>query len=298
MNYEEFKKELVDALSKKYGDGSITISTTLLNGKETETLEVKSINQSSSCTIRPLYNMYVQRKLSIEYFISMIEYALSNVDNPMLVHPGRILYRLINQKDNEELLSRVPYMPFYDMAVTFVYQVDNDMESNTYLIITNDIMKENNLTFEQLMNYAYDNTQKMYPWQVNLLATNIFENLYSNPSSRIESFINLAITAFESRAEHRVPTYVVKSFDYRFGCSALLYSEYLETLATALNKSLIVIPKNEAEFYVLPYYENADKKEIKHLIENEDSTECKRISEYILFFDKDTQKLTVFGENE
>lgn len=298
MNYEEFKKELVDALSKKYGDGSVTIGSTLFMGKETETIKIKIGNRESMCSVKPLFYLQKRDKQPLSYYVSMLESALKEVENPPLLHPSRILYKLVNQKENAEFLSRAPYLPFYDMAITFLYQLDENMQSRRYLAITNDIMEENNLTVSKLVDLAHENTQRMYPCQTNFLAAQIFENMYFDPSTPIEKFVAFALTAFEDRSHHKVPTYVVSSFDYRYGCSALAYPEYLDMLAQKFDTSLIVIPDSDKSFFVMPYDESVDKTEIKEALNKEDFNGCKRISEHIFFYDKAKQALTILGEDE
>ena len=146
MNYEEFKKELVNALSKKYGDGSVSIGNSLFMGKETEIIKITIGNRESMCSAKPLFNLHKRDKQPLSYYVSMLESALKEVETPPLLQPSRILYKLVNQKEDAEFLSRAPYLPFYDMAITFLYQLDENMQSKRYLAITNDIMEEKKKT--------------------------------------------------------------------------------------------------------------------------------------------------------
>lgn len=298
MTYEEFKKELVNALSKKFGDGSVSIANALFMGKETEIIKITIGNRESMCSAKPLFNLHKRDKQPLSYYVSMLESALKEVETPPLLQPSRILYKLVNQKEDAEFLSRAPYLPFYDMAITFLYQLDENMQSRRYLAITNDIMEENNLTVSKLVDLAHENTQRMYPCQTTFLPAQIFENMYFDPSASAEKFIAFALTAFEERSHHSVPMYVVSSYDYRYGCSALAYPEYLDMLAQKFGTSLIVVPDSDKSFFVMPYDESVDKNEIKEGLNKDVLSGCKRISEHIFFFNRDKQTLTIFGEDE
>ena len=297
MTYEIFKKELKNALSKKFGEGTITISTTLFNGKETETFKLSIDNHDTFCPIKPLFCLYERDKQPIEYFVSMLEIALDKMENGHLIHPSRVLYRLVNRKDAAEYLSHVPHLPFYDMAITFMYQLDDDMQNRKYRFITNNIMKENNLTVSKLMDLAHENTQRMYPCQTNLLVAHILESMYFDPTCNINEFIQFAITSFDERSHIKAPMYIISSSDYRYGGSALAYPEYLEMLANRFGTSLIVIPDDDKAFFVIPYFDGIDIAGIKETLSTKEFKSLNRISEHIFFYDKDKKSLTIAEED-
>ena len=220
MNFEEFAKELKTALINKFGENSVTITNTVFLGQKEAAVKITYGEREALSALNPLYIQHTKGHVPISDLVSVLEGALNQISRSAKVDNGKILYRLVNLEESEELLKCVPYIPFYDMAITFVCQIDADMQNRKHLIITNDVMKENNLSLNQLIDQAHANTFSLYPCQTQLLAARLLERTFFNPNSTMKDFLEAAVMAYNDRED--IPLYSICCSDYRYGNAVVL----------------------------------------------------------------------------
>lgn len=292
MNFEEFAKELKTALINKFGENSVTITNTVFLGQKEAAVKITYGEREALSALNPLYIQHTKGHVPISHLVAGLEDALNQIICSSKIGTGKILYRLVNQEENKEFLQQAPYIPFYDMAITFICQLDSDMQNRKHLVITDKVMRENNLRINQLIEQAHENTFNMYPCQTQLLAAQLLERNYFNPDSKMEDFLDIAIVAYNDRGNP--PLYSIRCSDYRYGSAVILNTTYLELLVNRFGRSLLFIPNDDRDFILMPCPDNFDKKEFL------DSTKCMisvnqehLLSQNVYIFDKDTKKLSI-----
>lgn len=292
MKFKDFVEELVKELTKKFGENSVTVTSATFLDKKEKAIKIVSGEHEAICSLVPLFYLHTKGHAPFSQIISMMEDALNKMESSHKIDTSKILYKLVNQEKNRDFLSRAPHVPFYDMAITFVCQMDSDMKNRKYLVITNDVMKENHLAIEDLINKAHDNTFDLYPCQAQLIAAQLIEQHYFDPNSSLEDFMHLALTAFKDRGN--VPIYITRCSDYRYGSSVILNPKYLESLSNRFGQSLILIPNTDRDFILIPYIEGTNKNEIMHdysYIINDDNNTV--LSHNIYFYDRNVKQLSI-----
>ena len=292
MNFEEFAKELKTELINKFGENSVTITNAVFLGQKEAAVKITYGEREALSALNPLYIQHTKGHVPISHLVSVLEDAMNQIIRPVKIDSGKILYRLVIPEENEELLKRVPHIPFYDMEIIFICQLDMDMQNRKNLIITNDVMTENNLSVSQLIDQAHENTFHLYPCQTQLLAARLLERTFFNPNSTMEDFLEAAAMAYKDRND--IPLYSVCCSDYRYGSAVILNNAYIELLANRFDRNLIFIPNGDREFILMPCPDDFDKKAFLDSNEYITSGKYKELlSKNIFIYDKDAKTLSI-----
>lgn len=77
-----------------------------------------------------------------------------------------IVYKLIRRDANEELLKKIPYEPFLDLAVVYYIQIDNTRFGSAAIQIRNEHLRYWRVEKEEIHRLAEKNTPRIYPVQI------------------------------------------------------------------------------------------------------------------------------------
>ena len=77
-----------------------------------------------------------------------------------------IVYKLIRRDANEELLKKIPYEPFLDLAVVYYIQIDNTRFGSAAIQIRNEHLRYWRVEKEETRRLAEKNTPRIYPVQI------------------------------------------------------------------------------------------------------------------------------------
>ena len=77
-----------------------------------------------------------------------------------------IVYKLIRRDANEELLKKIPYEPFLDLAVVYYIQIDNTRFGSAAIQIRNEHLRYWRVEKEEIRRLAENNTPRIYPVQI------------------------------------------------------------------------------------------------------------------------------------
>lgn len=89
----------------------------------------------------------------------------------------KIVYRLVSQKQNQEMLENMPYIPFMDLAITFHVIVSMDPPSLHSIKITNELLETWDITTQALFQIASENTPRLMPPRIVNIQDMLTENL-------------------------------------------------------------------------------------------------------------------------
>lgn len=190
-----------------------------------------------------------------------------------------VKYLLVNKKWNEADLDSYPHKDYLDLAV--LYEVRNKNASMS-VKITNDIMQNSGITFEELDGAANNNrdsyvAQDMFSMMVSLMPISTEE---------IEEM---------RRAQAGGPQMYVLTNEWEAkGASALLYPELIEDIAQKENSDLIVIPSSIHEILMVKA-SGMNKDDISQMIQEVNSQqvdEQERLSDHAYFYKRGSLQIT------
>lgn len=148
----------------------------------------------------------------------------------------RICYRLIGRKDNEEMLSDIPYVEFLDLAVCFYYAYSGSDLGEGTILIHNCHMERWNTNVKELMRMAQENTPRIFPEKLTPMlemlgqVTNIHEEIPEDAD---------------------VPLTVLTNAKRSHGAACILYPGLLERIAEKKKGSFYIIPSSIHEVLLL-----------------------------------------------
>lgn len=291
MTMEKFKMELVDKLQHKYGDrASVSCGIDIIQGVPTELLNVDFADDNRICStpILSLYKLNL-RGMNIAHIAEVVADSISSVDT---IDTSKIIYRLVNASENEELLKRIPHIPFYDMAIVFDCMKENEHKRG-FLSISNKLMEKHNLTLSQLTDLAQENTFRLFSCSAEPLMFHIFKELISRRGVTREEYQKFADMAYENRQD--IPKLKVTCENHPCGCVAMLNINFLSSIADDMCHDLLLLPGTDNAFVIIPYMAGMDKESI-HKMANDALSEGSEpiLTHNVYLFSRKNKRLGMF----
>ena len=170
----------------------------------------------------------------------------------------RVVYKIINYAENEELLSKVPYVKVLDLAIVFLVLVDDDTLSNASVLIHNSHAAIWNVDAEVLYNEAKINTPKLLSYDLKNIMYYIRKMIEPDPKKDDD---------FELfNGDYEAPMYVLTNNLRMYGASTVLYKDLLENISNEMESDLIVLPSSIHEVIIVPKEELHDGSFYRELV--------------------------------
>lgn len=257
MTYELFKKELLNKLKEdkthsyqiitKYIAGAghkeflVYMNPLMLEG--TPALDVSGLyeffEEKKDCSISDVVQMFRSQVLFYDVINDPDKFKNYELVKDMLC------CRLINPEHDASLLKTAAHMPYLNLEVVFYLDSGlSDSERAISCIVCNDLFKEWNITMDELLETAKQNTLRLNPpliLPVMELASEMAKTL-NEPS-----LVRMAKDAFQNKN-----CYLVTNQQKIFGTSLLLFPELFELIAQKDNTDLFLMLISEHDIAVEP----------------------------------------------
>lgn len=249
MTYQEFIEIMVAEVQQKVGSAVQVKTTAKLknNGVKWKGLEISSSDSNISSIIY-LHSYFAKYKLGesldemvndiLEIYRTSLEMPISQIHKLFDFESikNMLFVKLINKEANDEILKDLVYENFLDLAVVpYLYSDSNDYGIST-TPIRKDYLKFWNITEEEIIKYAKDNTSH---------------------------FFNNELTAIS----FSVNTMNVLTNDKRmYGASCILFPEFLQYVKKELNEEFFLLPSSIHEFIVIPRSFQIKVSELKEVV--------------------------------
>ena len=192
----------------------------------------------------------------------------------------RIVYRLINKEQNKKLLKQVPHEEIFDLAKVFYVAFDRE----SFMMINHGFCKKWNVTREDLVKVAEQNTPRLFPVHI-MMPEDVIRKIFD---------IEETETVFSS-----IPMNFITNQYSLYGAGAILYPEVLSELAEKLNSDLYLFPSSIHEMGVILANEDNNPKRLIDIVrEVNKSTVDKEdyLGDNIYLYKKDTGELSMITE--
>ena len=268
MTYQEFLNELTAYLKKELPeDTRLHLSQVLkTNGLRLDCITFSAPGLSVSPAIYP--EDYFPR-LSTCSLPSLAEEILSlyrdigrhSPDTSFFTDPSRlrpyVVFRLIQQKQNRELLEALPHIPFLDLAIVFYLLLPCGNHAMTgSALIRHEHLKAWNMTVRDLTELARENTPRLLGQELLPMEEMLRKLLPSETAKDL----------FADNPKERCPLYVLTNRLQLYGAGCMLYDGVLETFATARGCDLYILPSSVHEVLLMPVSEDFSVEELNQMI--------------------------------
>lgn len=265
MSYEEFQErvmnELIDYLPEKYSDCKLELHQV---PKLNEVLTGIAIKPKVPCKsfIAPTFYMerlYAQYEESGSFEKTMAEQAVYLEESIKYIPKNilsldfskvkeKIVFQIVNTADNIEMLTRCPHRNFEDLSV--VYRAITGISNNgvSGFLITNDIAAAEGFTEDELYDFAYVNTKRLFPFKaerIEVMMRRLMRKWGADETEIKEAFPGYTKTPEKERV------YVLTNRHDFFGANALLYEDVIAEVAEKIGTDCYILPSSVHDLIVL-----------------------------------------------
>ncbi|MGN1156732.1 MAG: DUF5688 family protein [Agathobacter sp.] len=246
MQYEAFKKLVIEQLHSHFQESKkIMIQTiTKNNGIKLDGLVILDREFNIAPTI--YLNYYFQKFQKGTSFSEVFQELLNNYDENRPISSinvtfftdfekvqHRIVYKIINQSKNKELLKTVPNFNFLDLSIVFYCLVHTDENGNASILINNQHMARWNTSPEQLMKLACENTPRLLEYELKSMESILSEEMNVTPQNLYPMFV------------------LTNSFRLNGAC-CILYKNLLRQISEQMGCDFFILPSSIHEVILLP----------------------------------------------
>lgn len=266
MNYTSFCEYLLAAL-KNQMETNVTITEETIRKNNNVSLEafiirMPDIPSAPIVYLQPLYQMYLDGS-SIDKIAQMIlvrmekelpiSLELAEQVRSLESARDRIAYRLISQKNNEELLKDVPWVPYLDLAVIFYLHLGVKDDTQITTVIHNHQAKVWNLSPFQLYELARENTPKLCPSTIGRM-----DHMILGLNEEYDDFVP---------CEKGVPVlYILSNKAGINGAICMLYDDIIKDFADRIGSDLIILPSSIHEVLIVPDFHDKEYEFFRQMV--------------------------------
>jgi hypothetical protein len=311
-NYEDFKKEIIKSLEKRFPDCVIEeikkekINTTL------EGLCIKKKGVQNSITpivyVDYMYEAYmngaqvedivegVYNSVNNEVVIKSIKKDFFNEENLLNNIRNNAILCLVNREQNKKRLSDWVNRDFLDLSIIYrlVIKMDNGGMQNT--IITQRMIEHCGITEKELFECAVNNTKRLLPSNISTMKEVLCKTLFEGedfPDEIEEDFMGIMPYISEG-----YDMYVITNKANIYGATAMLFEEVFFELAEKLDSNLYILPSSVHDVIAISDTSEAcngadSLAQIVYEINNEHVSVNERLSNQVYYYDRDLREVSL-----
>ena len=297
MTLKHFINEVAQALQQHLGEHYIVNTATTLKNNSIELSGVQIRHEKDTVFptiyLNDFYNLYQDSTISMDEIVTKVAAGFHQSIRSIQKLPplnttlfenckDKIVYRLISQKQNKELLKTMPYIPFMDLAITFHVIVSMEPPSLHSLKITNELQEEWGLTTQALFQLASENTPHLMPPKI----VNIQDMLMQN--------LPLKGPEFDLTNTEKTDMIVITNTLGVNGAAVILYPDMLASLANEYDTDFYVIPSSIHEVILVSAEDDSKLEEYRFLVRdvNEQFVDPEEIlSDQVYYYQHDLKKM-------
>lgn len=299
MTYQEFKTNLIQALSVKLGTSYRVVLQDIIKNNDThlDGLTILSENTNISPTI--YLNYYYNQYLSGKNISSIEEDILSsyrqnaqtqNIDITFFTDfkkaKERIIFKLVNYERNRELLADVPHIRYLDLAIIFNCFINTSQNNYATILIHNHHLSYWQISPQELYSFAIRNTPFLLPPHIQNMS-DIFTDIFFEQSDKPIKENILTI-----------PMYILSNVSKLHGAGCILYENLLAETAERIGNDFYLIPSSIHEMLIIPA-DCTSHEELAFIVQEVNATQLSRdeiLSDHAYFYSCQTGQITMTCE--
>lgn len=297
MTLKHFINEVVQLLQEHLGEHYIVETATTLKNNSVELSGVQIRHEKDNIFptiyLNDFYELYEKNSVTMEEIVDKVAEGfqesrksikkLAPLDSTTFENcKDKIVYRLVSQKQNQEMLENMPYIPFMDLAITFHVIVSMAPPSLHSIKITNELLETWDITTQALFQIASENTPRLMPPRI----VNIQDMLMEN----------LALKAPESDLtnDEKTDMIVITNTLGVNGAAVILYPDILASLAKEYDTDFYVIPSSIHEVILVSAEDDSMLAEYRRMVQdvNKRFVDPEEIlSDQVYYYEQKLQKM-------
>lgn len=191
-----------------------------------------------------------------------------------------IVYKLINYEKNKELLTKIPHLPFLDLAIVFYCFWMDTPVGNATILIHNSHMKMWKVTVSELYRDARDNSRRVLPAEL-------------KPMTEVLKELSCGLEEME---EDEVPMYVATNARRSLGAAVILYDGMLKVCAERIGEGYYILPSSIHEVILVPGSVVPEAEELLEMVRDINATQVRDtevLSDQIYFYSPESGQISL-----
>ncbi len=182
-----------------------------------------------------------------------------NFDYTLELMKPHIFFRLISLERNKKLLTQIPYVKFFDLAITFHCLVRSEEEGIGTIRVTNEHIEQWGISCDELKELASVNTKRLFPPVIKTMEEMI-------KSLSCDYYTDDEIFDYEETASDAYPMYILTNEKGINGASCLIYKDVIREFAQLIKSDLYILPGSIHELILVPWSCSEDKERFKRIV--------------------------------
>ncbi|MDD3206116.1 MAG: DUF5688 family protein [Lachnospiraceae bacterium] len=306
MELKDYSLKMKNAMQDYYGNGVTVVinQVTKNNGiiLEGMTIQEKENNISPTIYLNSFFETYKNGATFSDNVKTIIQlYEQNKVSDRLNMDfftkyekvRGKIVYKLINYEQNQELLKVIPHIRYLDLAIVFYCLVTNEVIGDATILIHEKHRKMWKVSLETLYEAAKENTSKLLPFEIQnmeeVMRKILLDNLrkeYEDTEmckeegrENAEEWLNNMVEQMllESMGEQiKIPMYVLSNQSRIHGAACILYKDVLKNFTHEIGKDCYILPSSIHETLLIPVDENRNTLELNEMVQEVNQTQVDR----------------------
>lgn len=247
------------------------ISIQMENERITPTMYIEDfVEHNPDCSVREIAKAIITE-------LAKVRYRTPRLNPEEIVDLSKIMdkvcVRLINRKENKELLKEIPYKEFYDLAVILVIELSDEAS----IKVTSNLLSTWGISFNELYGIAKVNTERLHPYSIKDMSE-IMAEIVGVPVEEVPS----------------VGLHVVTNNRKTFGATCLLYDGLLEKIADMLEGNFVILPSSLHEVIVHSVMSGVSVEHLNEIVREVNNNEVPKedvLSDHVYLYNRETGEL-------
>lgn len=271
MEYGIFKETVLEGIKERIEDASeISIKEiTKNNGVVMDGILISRKDSKIAPTfyINDFYDMY-QNGTDFDNIIDILcksydEHSIELSFNPEEFEQfdkvkDKIMFKIVNKKLNEKLLSEVPHRCFLDLAICYYVLVKDINFENGSILINNSHAKMWDVDEETLFKLSEKNTCNTFKEDLMSMYDMMCELMIKRGED--EELMKEMLRPMDDKM------YVLTNNARQYGASCIMYNDVLKNFSDEKNSDLVIIPSSVHEVIILSLNDNDSVEELNDMV--------------------------------
>lgn len=167
-----------------------------------------------------------------------------------------VVYKLVNYERNKEMLTRIPHLPFFDLAIVFYCLLTDEVLGTATVLIHNSHLKLWNAGCSDLYRDARRNSARLLPARLARMSDMIRE-----------------LSDEEELFDMDIPMYVLTNEVKALGAACILYEGILGRCADTIGEDYYILPSSIHEVILVPASAVQEPGELSRMVRDINETQ-------------------------
>lgn len=293
MTKGQFLEQLTKRLKEEYaGTGWNVESDILLKNNDIDKYAV-IFSPPGDDTITPTiyiedyYEDYISKKQTMSEIVEQVRLLAAEVQKQLPNYKDlaldfdackpNIFFRLVSQNRNRKLLQECPFLPFWDLAITFHVVCRNTVSGIETMSVTNMLLDRWQVGARELMELAEVNTPRIFPAR-------------TEPLEKIlTTFLAMEEELGNENDDILSPLLMLTNNSGTYGASVIVYPGLIKNLSDKYKTSFYLIPSSVHEVLLMPGNSKEELSDMSRMVSQVNRKHVRQediLSDHAYFYDR------------